>query len=335
MRMKPLGQDGPLVSALGLGCGGMSPQKRPGGDEESIATIQAALDAGITLLNTADFYGMGHNEMLIREGLSGHNRENVLISVKFGALRDPAGGWAGYDSRPAAMKNFLAYSLQRLGVDYIDIYRLARLDPTVPIEDTVRAIADMVKAGYVRYVGLSEVGPDTIRRARAIHPVSDLQIEYSLISRGIEAEILPVCRELGIGITAYGVLSRGLISGHWSKARAGDGDFRSISPRFRGENLETNLALVEQLRSVAGEIGASVAQVAIAWVAAQGKDIVPLVGARRRDRLAEALGALDVSLSSENLASLTRAVPANAAVGDRYPAAELLHMDSEKGRSRG
>ncbi len=335
MIYRKLGTGGPDASAIGLGCMGMSDFYGPADRTESIATIHAALDAGITLLDTGDFYGMGHNEMLIREGLSGHNRENVLISVKFGALRDPAGGWSGYDSRPAAVKNFLAYSLQRLGIDYIDIYRLARLDPTVPIEDTVGAIADMVKVGYVRYVGLSEVGPDTIRRARAIHPISDLQIEYSLISRGIEAEILPVCRELGIGITAYGVLSRGLISGHWSKARAGDGDFRSISPRFRGENLETNLALVEQLRSVAGEIGASVAQVAIAWVAAQGKDIVPLVGARRRDRLAEALGALDVSLSSENLALLARAVPANAAVGDRYPAAELVHMDSEKGRSRG
>jgi aryl-alcohol dehydrogenase-like predicted oxidoreductase len=335
MIYRKLGTGGPEVSAIGLGCMGMSDFYGPADRTESIATIHAALDAGITLLDTGDFYGMGHNEMLIREGLSGHNRENVLISVKFGALRDPAGGWSGYDSRPAAMKNFLAYSLQRLGVDYIDIYRLARLDPTVPIEDTVGAIADMVKAGYVRYVGLSEVGPDTIRRARAIHPVSDLQIEYSLISRGIEAEILPVCRELGIGITAYGVLSRGLISGHWSKARAGEGDFRSISPRFQGENLETNLALVEQLRSVAGEIGASVAQVAIAWVAAQGKDIVPLVGARRRDRLTEALGAVEVSLSLENLASLSRAVPANAAAGDRYPAPELVHMDSEKRRPGG
>jgi len=335
MIYRKLGIGGPDVSAIGLGCMGMSDFYGPADRTESIATIHAALDAGITLLDTGDFYGMGHNEMLIREGLSGHNRENVLISVKFGALRDPAGGWAGYDARPAAVKNFLAYSLQRLGVDYIDIYRPARLDPAVPIEDTVGVIADMVKAGYVRYVGLSEVGPDTIRRARAIHPISDLQIEYSLISRGIETEILPVCRELGIGITAYGVLSRGLISGHWSTSRAGERDFRSISPRFQGENLATNLALVEQLRSIAGEFGASVAQVAIAWVVAQGKDIVPLVGARRRDRLTEALGALDVSLAAENIASLTRAVPANAAAGDRYPAAELVHMDSEKGRSRG
>jgi aryl-alcohol dehydrogenase-like predicted oxidoreductase len=329
---RQLGSAGLSVFPLALGCMGMSEFYGPADHIESIATIHAALDAGITLLDTGDFYGMGHNEMLIREALSGHKRENVLISVKFGALRDPAGGWAGYDSRPAAVKNFLAYSLQRLGVDYIDIYRPARLDPTVPIEETVGAIADMVKAGYVRYVGLSEVGADTIRRARAVHPISDLQIEYSLISRRIEQEILPVCRELGIGITAYGVLSRGLISGHWSKARAGERDFRSISPRFQGQNLETNLALVEQLRSVAAEIGASVAQVAIAWVAAQGKDIVPLVGARRRDRLAEALGALNVSLSAENLASLTRAVPANAAAGDRYPATALVDLDSEKGR---
>jgi aryl-alcohol dehydrogenase-like predicted oxidoreductase len=334
MIYRKLGAGGPEVSSIGLGCMGMSDFYGPADRTESLATIHAALDAGITLLDTGDFYGMGHNEMLIREALCGYNRENILISVKFGALRDPAGGWSGYDSRPAAVKNFLAYSLQRLGVDYIDIYRPSRLDPTVPIEETVGAIADMVKAGYVRYVGLSEVGPDTIRRARAVHPISDLQIEYSLISRGIEEEILPVCRELGIGITAYGVLSRGLISGHWSKARAGERDFRSMSPRFQGENLETNLALVEQLRSVAGGIGASLAQVAIAWVAAQGEDIVPLVGARRRDRLAEALGALDMSLSSDDLVSLTRTVPTDAAAGDRYPAAELVHLDSEKGQHR-
>src|SRR4029434_1178495 len=328
MIYRKLGTGGPDVSAIGLGCMGMSDFYGPSDRTESIATIHAALDAGITLLDTGDFYGMGHNEMLIREALSGRNRRNVLISVKFGGLRDPAGGLLGYDSRPAAVKNFLAYSLQRLGVYHIDIYRPSRLDPTVPIEDTIGAIADMVKAGYVRYVGLSEVGADTIRRARAIHPISDLQIEYSLISRGIEEQILPVRRELGIGTTAYGVLSRGLISGHWSKARAGARDFRNRSPRFQGENLETNLALVEQLRSVAAEIGVSVAQVAIAWVAAQGKDIGPLVGARRRDRLAEALGALDVTLSSENLASLARAVPANAAAGDRYPAAALVDLDS-------
>ena len=229
------------------------------------------------------------------------------------------------------MKNFLAYTLQRLGVDYIDIYRPARLDPDVPIEDTVGAIADLIRAGYVRHIGLSEVGADTLRRANVVHPISDLQIEYSLISRGIEDEILPTARELGIGVTAYGVLSRGLISGHWSKARAGERDFRAVSPRFQGANLDRNLALVDQLRAVADRIGASVAQVAIAWVAAQGTDIVPLVGARRRERLTEALGALDLRLSSDDLAALANAMPARAVAGDRYPAAQLAHLDSERG----
>jgi len=253
-----------------------------------------------------------------------------VISIKFGALRDVAGNWLGYDARPAAVKTFLAYSLRRLGTDYIDIYRPSRLDPNVPIEETVGTIAEMVKAGYVRHIGLSEVGADTIRRAHKVHPISDLQIEYSLISRGIEDEILPTCRELGIGITAYGVLSRGLISGHWSKARAGERDFRANAPRFQGANLDANLALVEKLRGIAEKIGASVAQVAIAWVAAQGKDIVPLIGARRRDRLAEALGALDVKLSSDDLVALERAVPPDAAAGERYPAAALAQLDSEK-----
>jgi aryl-alcohol dehydrogenase-like predicted oxidoreductase len=278
---------------------------------------------------------MGHNEMLIGEALRGRDRDAVQISVKFGALRDPAGAWSGYDSRPAAVKNFVAYSLRRLGVDHIDIYRPARLDPSVPIEDTVGAIAELVKAGYVRHIGLSEVGADTIRRAAAVHPICDLQIEYSLISRGIEDEILPACRELGIGITAYGVLSRGLISGHWSKARSGERDFRAISPRFQGANLDTNLALVERLREIAAQTGASVAQLAIAWVAAQGEDVVPLVGARRRDRLAEALGTLDISLPAGVLQSLRTAIPAEAVAGERYPAAQLVHMDSEKGARRG
>jgi len=331
---RKLGAAGPEVSAIGLGCMGMSDLYGPADRVESIATIHAALDAGITLLDTGDFYGMGHNELLIREALSGRDRGGVVISVKFGALRDPAGNWSGYDSRPAAVKNFLAYSLRRLGVEHIDICRPSRLDPNVPVEDTIGAIVDMVKAGYVRYAGLSEVGPETIRRAHAVHPISDLQIEYSLISRGIESEILPVCRELGIGITAYGVLSRGLISGHWSTARAGERDFRGSSPRFQGANLEANLALVEKLRGIAEKIGASVAQVAIAWVAEQGADIVPLVGARRRDRLAEAVGALDVRLTPNDLAVLAQALPAGAAAGDRYPTAQLAHMDSEKGRSR-
>jgi aryl-alcohol dehydrogenase-like predicted oxidoreductase len=311
---------------------GMSDLYGPADRSESIATLHAALDAGITLLDTGDFYGMGHNEMLIREALAGRPRESVQISVKFGALRGPDGAWSGYDCRPKAVRNFLAYSLKRLGTDYIDIYRPARLDPDVPIEDTVGAIADLVKAGYVKHIGLSEVGADTLRRASGVHPISDLQIEYSIISRGIEKAILPAARELGIGITAYGVLSRGLISGHWSRARQGEKDFRGLaSPRFQGDNLDANLALVERMRALAQELNVTVAQLAIAWVAAQGADIVPLVGARRRDRLQEALGAAGFALKPEDLARLEAIVPPDAASGQRYNASQMAHLDSEMG----
>jgi aryl-alcohol dehydrogenase-like predicted oxidoreductase len=332
MHMVSLGNSGPNVSAIGLGCMGMSGMYGPSDRAESIATIHAALDAGITLLDTGDFYGMGHNEILIGEALKGRNRDQVQLSVKFGALRDPAGAWLGYDARPNAVRNFLAYTLQRLGVEYIDVYRPSRLDPNVPIEETIGAIADMVKAGYVRHIGLSEVGPDTIRRAAAVHPISDLQIEYSLVSRGIEDEILPVCRELGIAVTAYGVLSRGLISGHWQKDAAKGGDFRAMSPRFQEGNVERNLALVEALRRIAEAKGVTVAQIAIAWVAAQGHDIVPLVGARRQDRLAEALGAQAVRLDADDMSAIESAVPKGAAAGARYPEAQLVHMDSERQR---
>ncbi|WP_432588352.1 aldo/keto reductase [Streptomyces sp. HD1123-B1] len=338
MQIRTLGTAGPQVSALGLGCMGMSALYGDVDRAESIATVHAALDAGITLLDTGDFYGMGHNELLINEALRtapAAQRERARTSVKFGALRDPDGGWSGYDGRPAAVRNFAAYSLQRLGTDHIDIYRIARVDPDVPIEETVGAIAELVQAGHVRYIGLSEAGPETIRRAAAVAPIADLQIEYSLISRGIEEEILPVCRELGIGITAYGVLSRGLISGHWSADRTlAAGDFRGMSPRFSGENLERNLALVEALRKVADGKGVSVAQTAIAWVLAQGPRhaaaVVPLVGARRRDRLAEALGALDVTLDADDLDAIEEAVPAGAAAGARYPESQMGHLDSEK-----
>ncbi|MFI6477264.1 aldo/keto reductase [Nonomuraea sp. NPDC050663] len=317
------------TSALGLGCMGMSDLYGPADENESIATIHAALDAGVTLLDTGDFYGMGHNEMLIAKALEG--RERPQISVKFGGLRGPDGAWLGYDGRPIAVRNFVAYSLRRLRTDHIDVYRIARVDPEVPIEETVGAIADLVREGYVRHIGLSEVGAETIRRAHAVHPVSDLQIEYSLMSRGIEEEILPACRELGIGVTAYGVLSRGLLSGHWLPERElGAGDFRAHSPRFAGTNLERNLALVEALRTIADGKGVTVAQLAIAWVLGRGDDIVPLIGARRRDRLQEALGALDVSLTEADLAAIEAAVPAGSAAGDRYAPAQMAHLDSER-----
>jgi aryl-alcohol dehydrogenase-like predicted oxidoreductase len=298
---------------------------------QSIATIHAALDAGVTLLDTGDFYGMGHNELLIAEALAGRDRDRALISVKFGAQRGPDASWLGYDASPAAVKTALAYSLQRLGTDHIDIYRPARLDARVPIEETVGAIAEMVQAGYVRYIGLSEVGARTIRRAAAVHPICDVQIEYSLISRGVERAVLPACRELGIGITAYGVLSRGLISGHYRPdTRPQGGDIRGRMPRFQGENLQHNLALVEELRALAEDKGASVAQIAFAWVLSRGEDTVPLIGARRLDQLSEALGALELELSAEDLERIEQAIPAGAAAGDRYGAPQMADLDSER-----
>ncbi|WP_199548279.1 aldo/keto reductase [Streptomyces sp. N35] len=334
MRTTTLGTTGPRTSALGLGCMGMSALYGDADRAESLATIHAALEAGVTLLDTGDFYGMGHNELLIDEALRtapAAHREQALTSVKFGALRTVEGGFTGYDGRPNAVKNFAAYSLQRLGTDHIDIYRIARVDPDVPIEETVGAIAELVEAGHVRHIGLSEVGAETLRRAAAVAPISDLQIEYSLISRGIEADILPTARELGIGITAYGVLSRGLISGHFTRDRTlAANDFRGMSPRFQGENLDRNLDLVDALRKIAEQKGVTVAQTAIAWVSAQGEDIVPLVGARTRARLQESLGSLGITLDAADLAAIEQAVPADAAAGERYPANQMAHLDSER-----
>jgi pyridoxine 4-dehydrogenase len=330
MKTRQLGKNGPLVSELGLGAMGMSDFYGPADEAESLATLDAAIEAGITLLDTGDFYGVGHNEMLVGRAIRGR-RDKVRIVVKFGALRDPSGGFIGFDARPAAVKNFLAYTLKRLGTDYLDVYQPARLDPNVPIEDTVGAIAEMIKAGYVRQLGLSEMGAATIRRAHEVHPVAELQIEYSLMSRSVEREVLPTCRELGIAITAYGVLSRGLLSGHLARERMADRrDFRARAPRFQGENLTKNLQLVDALTKVAGELGATPAQAAIAWVLSRGEDVIPLVGARRRDRLAESLKAVDLKLTPDQLEALERAVPADVVAGARYDAHSMAMLDSER-----
>ena len=320
---RQLGSNGPRVFPLGLGCMGMSDLYGPADERESIATIHAAL---VTLLDTGDYYAAGHNELLIGRALR-DRREKAVISVKFGALRGPDGSWIGMDTRPVAVKNFLGYSLKRLGLDYLDIYRPGRLDPNVPIEDTVGAIGELVKAGYVRAIGLSEVGPETIRRAHAAHPVSDLQIEYSLVSRGPETRIFPLLSELGIGITAYGVLSRGLLSGSKPKSA---GDFRAHLPRFSGENLQRNERLVETLRQLATEKDATASQLAISWVLAKAPNIVPLVGARTRTQLAESLGALQVTVTAADVERIEASLPPTAVAGARYDEHQMRVLDSER-----
>jgi aryl-alcohol dehydrogenase-like predicted oxidoreductase len=329
MQQIQLGRNGPTVSAFGLGCMGMSGGYGPADDQESIATVHAALEAGITMIDTGDFYGMGHNEMLIRDALKGGKRQRAFIAVKCGAMRAPDLKYLGDDGRPAAVKNFLSYSLRRLGTDYIDLYQPSRVDPAVPIEDTIGAIAEMVKAGYVRHIGVSEASATTVRRAHAVHPVATLQIEYSLFSRGIELEILPALRELGIALVAYGVLSGGLISDHAEAAKNAASEIRTRKPRFFAENFAKNIALVEAIKKIAREKGATTQQLAFAWVKSRSEDIVPLIGARRRDQLKEALGALDLKLSAGDLARIEAAVPTNAVAGTRYLPAVLAHMDSE------
>ena len=329
MEMRHLGKNGPLVSAVGLGCMGMSDIYGPADPAESVATIHAALEAGVTLLDTGDFYGMGHNELILREALQGGKRDKAFIQVKFGAQRSPDGAFIGFDTRPKAVKTALAYSLKRLDTDYIDLYMPARLDPAVPIEETVGAIADMVKAGYIRHIGLSEMGAATIRRAHKTHPIAALQIEYGLMSRSIEAEILPTLRELGIAVTAYGVLGRGLLGGITAQDLAPN-DYRAGSPRFQGDNLANNLVLVAQLEAIAKEKGVTTAQLAIAWALAQGDDIIPLIGTKSRKRLAEGLQALELKLSPQVLALLEAAVPAAAVAGERYDRHGMAMLDSER-----
>ncbi|MGA9587536.1 MAG: aldo/keto reductase [Terracidiphilus sp.] len=323
---RKLGRTGPAVFPIALGCMGMSGMYGPADEPESLATIHAAIDAGVTILDTGDFYGMGHNEMLLSQALR-FFREKVLISVKFGAQRGPDGAWLGYDARPAAVKTALAYSLKRLGVDHIDIYRPARLDPKVPIEDTIGSIAEMIQAGYVRHIGLSEVGPETIRRAAAVHPIVDLQIEYSLISRSPESRIFPALKELGIAVTAYGVLSRGLLSG---SSNSGPGDIRNRFPRFAAENQAQNQKLVARLAEIATRRDITQSQLAIAWALAKEPSIIPVIGARTRTQLNESLAALEVSLTSEEVAAIEAAVPADAIAGTRYDTHQMQILDSEK-----
>jgi aryl-alcohol dehydrogenase-like predicted oxidoreductase len=326
-----LGRSGPDVFPLALGCMGMGGRSfyGDGSETEGIKTIHAALERGVNLLDTGDFYGMGRNELLLGKALQGR-RDKALLSVKFGALRGPDGAFYGYDARPSALKNALAHSLTRLGVDYIDIYRPSRLDPQVPIEDTIGAIADMVKAGYVRYVGVSELGVESIRRAASVHPLVDMQIEYSLLSRGPEAAILPTLRELGIATTAYGVLSRGLLTG--SKPAAND--FRAALPRFTGDNAKQNSALAATLQSLAADRGVSAAELAIAWVRAKSVDaaapIVPTLGARTAQQLEQSLAALELELTPAEVHALEAAIPAGAVAGERYAAASMAHLDSER-----
>jgi aryl-alcohol dehydrogenase-like predicted oxidoreductase len=329
MKNRKLGRFGPALYPIGLGCMAMSHAYGPSDETESIATIHAALDRGVNLLDTGDFYGMGHNEMLIAKALRGGKRERAFIQVKFGAQRDPQGRFLGFDGRPAAVKTALAYSLNRLGTDYIDLYQPARLDSNVPIEETIGAIAEMVKAGYVRHVGLSEVGVETIRRAEATHPITELQIEYSLMSRGIEPQILPAVRELGIGVTVYGILSRGLLAGK-STRTMGHGDYRAHLPRWSAENEQRNLALAQRLNEIAEQKRATPSQLAMAWVLSRGEQIIPLAGSRTRAQLEDLLGALDLRLTQEDMERIEAAVPADAVAGTRYGLEQMATLDSER-----
>ncbi len=330
-----LGTEGPEVFALGLGCMGMSGMYGPSDEDEGVRTIHAAIRTaesagGKLLIDTGDFYGMGHNELLIGRALREMGpdaREKVVLSLKFGAQRTPSGAWSGFDGRPASVKDRLAYSLVRLGVAYVDVYRPARLDDKVPIEDTVGAVKDMIKQGYARHTGLSEVGVETARKAQAVTPICDVQLEYGLATRGMETKVLPGLEEIGIGVTAYGVLSRGLLSG--SKP-AEKGDFRRFLPRYTGANLTANQDLVEALREVATERGVTAVQMAIAWAMGRGEQIVPLLGARKVAQWEEAEGALELRLTAEETGRLEEAVPAEKVLGTRYDKQAMTHLDSER-----
>ena len=324
MKTRQLGAKGPEVSAIGLGCMGMSEVYGAADEGEAISTIHAALDAGVTLIDTGDFYAMGSNEMLVGRALKGR-RDKAFIQVKFGAQRDPSGAWIGYDVRPSAVKTALAYTLKRLGTDHIDLYQPARRDPNVSLEDTIGAVADMIQAGYVRHLGLSEVSPETILAAEKIHHVTALQYEYSVIERGAESRQLPALRQIGAGMTAYGVLSRGLLTSSVRQGRPGD--MRTHMPRFQPENLARNQPLVDAFAAVAGDKGCTPAQLAIAWVLSRDPHVIPLMGARTRAQLAETLGALEVELTAEDHARIDAAIPEGSIAGTRYAEAQMRQVD--------
>ncbi|WP_018915411.1 aldo/keto reductase [Thiomonas sp. FB-6] len=323
MQQRRLGRDGPLVSALGLGCMGMSEFYGPSDDARSLATIERALDLGVNLLDTADMYGAGHNEQLLGRAIRAR-RDEVVLATKFGNMRGPNREFLGVNGRPEYVREACDASLRRLGVDHIDLYYQHRVDPAVPIEDTVGAMAELVRAGKVRWLGLSEAAPATIRRAHAVHPISALQTEYSLWSREPEDELLDTVRELGIGFVAYSPLGRGFLTGSIRKAEDLDaGDFRRNSPRFQSEALDANLRLADRVRSIAAERGCTPAQLALAWLLARGEDVVPIPGTRSTQRLEENLGALDLRLNAEDVARLDRELPPGAARGERYPQASM------------
>jgi aryl-alcohol dehydrogenase-like predicted oxidoreductase len=320
MKMRELGKSGLKVSALGLGCMGMSEFYGPGDETEAIATIHRALELGVTLLDTADMYGMGANERLVGKAIS-DRRSPVVLATKFGNVRDETGKFTGVNGRPEYVRAACDGSLKRLGVEVIDLYYQHRVDPQVPIEETIGAMRELVTAGKVRFLGLSEAAAPTIRRAAKVHPITALQTEYSLWTRDVEAEILPLCRELGIGFVAYSPLGRGFLTGRFRKPEdLAEGDWRRNSPRFQEENFKHNLDLVHRIEQAAKGKGCTPAQLALAWVLAQGEDIVPIPGTKRRLYLEDNLGALAVHLTPDNLQSLNETARPGAIAGDRYPA---------------